>query len=88
MKTLPPTKSMLNDHFILSSSILHVIDSADKMDFPHTDLDGKRGLTAVGVCFALGFGGSIPEVYDILDYMVEEGFLKRGITYIDSVYYV
>ena len=75
----------------LQEWIMEAISNADPLRFPHTEMDGRPGMTAIGVCFALEYTGSTLQsiaVYKAIDELHKLGLLKKGITYTDSVYYI
>lgn len=72
----------------LQAQILKAVSQAQPLEFNGSEMNGRPGLTAIGVCGALGYSGSVPAVYEALTGLHELGLLKKGITYTDSIYYM
>lgn len=72
----------------LQAEILEAVSKAEPLEFYGSEMNGRPGLTAIGVCGALGHSGSVPAVYEALTELHELGLLKRGTTYTDSIYYM
>jgi len=72
----------------LQVQIHEVVSQAQPLGLCGSEMDGRPGLTATGVCVALGRSGSVPAVYEALAELHELGLLKRCIAYPDPIYYM
>lgn len=67
---------------------LNALRDAKPLEFPGSEMDGRPGMTAIGVCYALGIGGSDAGVYRALKELVALGQVKKGCSYTDSIFYL
>ncbi len=44
--------------------------------------------TAIGICFALGFSGSVRYVYRSIDNLVESGEINKASGFMDTIYWI